>query len=684
MLLAIPVQLVGMFLAHAQPDSLDEALEQATKAALDKVAPCVVQIRTIGGLEIVGSGVRKGQGPTTGVIVSPDGYIVSSTFNFASKPAAITVTLPNAKEPVNARVIAHDQTRMLTLLKVDASGLPTPTPIPKSEVLLGQWALAVGRTWSESPSSPPSVSVGIISAKDRIWGKALQTDAKVSPVNYGGPLIDLQGRVLGILVPLSPQRDDETAGVEWYDGGIGFAIPLEDVQRVLPKLKEGKDLIKGTLGIRMKSRDQFSAAPVIGEVAPESAAAKAGLLADDLIVEADGQPVVRFAQVQHILGTKYAGDRVSLKVQRGDKTLDLPNIELSGPPSSAVTSLLGILPMRDDGEAGVEVRYVFPKSPAQQAGIKAGDRILKLDTRPILARDQLLQGIGRIAPGVEVSLELKRKGGEKTETVKARLAELNDALPDDELPEGTLKKALTPPKPPMSPMLPMGVPRPMPPKKEEPAKKEDPKPEPKKGLFTKTDSATGHEYWAYVPENYDPNISHALIVWLHPAGDALTTDMQRLWPDLCKKHYLIFLAPKAENPTGWLTSEVDLIKGDIRELMAEYTIDRQRVVAHGLGNGGTLALYLGFDARDRIRGVAAFGGLLQNLPKDTSGPRLSFFLVGGTKDPAIEGIRAVKPQLAEKKFPVLYRELPDLGTGYVTDPGVLRELLRWIEGLDRI
>ena len=108
--LACPAVLLGG--AHAQP-TLDESLEHATKAAIAKVAPSVVQIRTIGGLDTIGQGQRemlKGQGPTTGVIVSADGFIVSSSFNFANKPAAITVALPNAKEPLNARIVATDHT----------------------------------------------------------------------------------------------------------------------------------------------------------------------------------------------------------------------------------------------------------------------------------------------------------------------------------------------------------------------------------------------------------------------------------------------------------------------------------------------------------------------------------------------------------------------------------------------
>jgi S1-C subfamily serine protease/predicted esterase len=587
------------------------------------------------------------------------------------------VLVPGKPEPLSAKVVAQDQTRMLTLLKVDAADLPTPVVVPKHEVRLGQWALAVGRTWSDGAASPPSVSVGIISAKDRIWGKAIQTDAKVSPVNYGGPLIDLQGRVLGVLAPLSPQREDQTAGVEWYDGGIGFAIPLEDIQIILPRLKDGKDLVKGSLGIRMKSRDQFSAAPIIGEVLPDSPAGKAGLKPDDLILEVDGQPVVRFAQIQHIMGGKYVGDKVSLKVKRGEQTVDFRNLELSGPPDASVLAFLGILPMRDDPTPGVEVRYVFPKSPAQQAGIKAGDRITRLNSRPFLTRNQFSQQIGGIAPGAEVSLEVQRKAGQ-TETIKLRLAQVDEQLPEDELPEGTLKQALNPPRPPMNPM----APRPMG-RAPDQAKKED-QPAARKGIIEQTDVATGHQYWAYVPEDYDPNISHGLVVWLHPAGDPMTEPMRRIWADLCKKHHLILLAPRAESPSGWVTSDADFIKNDIREMLAAYTIDRNRIVAHGLGNGASFALYLGFDAGDLIRGVAAFGGVLPNLPKDSAVQRLSFFLVAGAKDPEIEGVRSTKALLLEKKLPVSYRELPDQGNGYITDPGVIRALLAWLESLDRI
>src|SRR5207253_889021 len=161
----------------------------------------------------------------------------------------------------------------------------------------------------------------------RIWGKAIQTDAKVSPTNYGGPLVDLDGRVMGVLVPASPRGQDEAAGVEWYDSGIGFAIPLEDINAVLPKLKEGKDLKKGVLGITLESADIYGVAPVIASIAPDSPAQHAGFKRGDQVVEINGVSIARQAQILHVLGEKYEGDVVSVKLKRGKDELNFPSLK---------------------------------------------------------------------------------------------------------------------------------------------------------------------------------------------------------------------------------------------------------------------------------------------------------------------------------------------------------------------
>ena len=112
-----------------------------------------------------------------------------------------------------------------------------PSRRRKSKSASGRWR--VGRTLNPSIEQPPSISAGIISAVGRIWGKAVQTDAKVSPEQLRRAAGGIDGRVMGVLVPASHQSEGDNAGVEWYDSGIGFAIPLEDINRVLPKLKAG-------------------------------------------------------------------------------------------------------------------------------------------------------------------------------------------------------------------------------------------------------------------------------------------------------------------------------------------------------------------------------------------------------------------------------------------------------------
>jgi S1-C subfamily serine protease len=670
-------------------NDLESLQMQAMQAAAQKVSPCVVQIETSGGTDLIGAGprgptIRKGMGPTSGLIVAADGYIISSAFNFANKPSGIFVNVPGKKRYV-AKVVATDQTRMLTLLKIDeATNLPVPVATPKKEIRVGQWALALGRTWT-NPDNSPSVSVGIISALGRIWGKAIQTDAKVSPVNYGGPLVDIRGRVQGVLVPASPRAQDETAGYEWYDSGIGFAIPLEDINAVLPRLKQGQDLKRGLLGVTLQSADIYGAAPVVASVAPESAAAKADIRPGDTIVEIDGQEVVRQAQILHLLGEKYEGDVVNVKVKRGKEILAKQGLKLSGILTSVAHPFLGVIPLRDDPELGEEVRYVYPKSPADVAGIKAGDRIMKVGVgnnppQAFSGRDQLTAFLDTQHSDTDIKVEVKRKDGKKTEMLSVKLGTIPDTVPDKLPQPASLAKALEPRKTIGGPVPPG------PPKKEDKKDdKKDDKKKPETGLFKRNNAAHDHEYWVYVPEDYDPNISYALVLWLHPSGKGKDADIKAAkedWEFDCTDHHMIFVAPKAENET-WLPSEADVVQQIVREVMGQYTVDRQRVVAHGMGVGGQMAFYVAFHARDLIRGVATTGAVLTNPPKtNVAHQRLAFFIAVGDKDPLAKAVAESKTKLVEQKFPVVYREIANRGTQYLDD-ATLTELVRWIDSLDR-
>jgi S1-C subfamily serine protease/predicted esterase len=729
--LGLAVALVGLAAPARGDDAADvnAANEKAMKAAAAKAAPSVVKIETAGGLEVAGGGkkggppgkgpapgIARGTGATTGLIVGADGFIITSSFNFANKPTDIFVTVPGRPTRLVAKVVATDQTRMLTLLKVDAKDLPVPTPVPKADVKIGQWALALGRTLDPNTDHPPSVSAGIISATNRLWGKAFQTDAKVSPTNYGGPLVYLDGRVYGVLVPASVRGEGETAGFEWYDSGIGFAIPLEDILAKLPVLKQGKDLRRGLLGINPQSSDAYNTQPVVGAIQPDSAAARAGLKVGDKLVAIDDKPVPNFSTVQHVLGPKYEGDTVKLKVLRGDKEVEFPSVALLGTATAYVNAYLGILPLRDDPAAGVQVRFVYPKSPADTAGIKEGDRIMQLgraDAKtlaPVRNRQQLASALSQMTPGTEIKIEVKRKDGDKLETVSAKLTTVPDAIPETlPLPSSAGKALEAQPKD-KAPTLP-GAPTPGPapaPKKKELDKKEptsaatepvifqdDPFKDSKKGdkkekvetgFLQRTDEALGREYWLYVPDNYDANVSHGLIVWFHPAGQGGKDGekMARTFREFCEKHHFILMGPKAQTAEGWVPSETELVIQDVKRVLGQYTFDRSRVVAHGMGNGGQMAFYVGFNARDLFRGVATVGSVLGTAPKDNvANQPLAFFLAAGDKDPLLKEVEASKQALEEARFPVSYRVVKESGKEYL-DVKAFGELLMWLDSLDRL
>lgn len=675
-------------------DAVDKT-EAAVKAAVAAVAPSVVRIETTGGTDMVGvtagqprSGIRKGTGPTTGLIVSADGYVITSAFNFANNPSGISVSVPGRKDRFVAKKVATDLTRFLTLVKIEATGLPVPKATPKAELVVGRWCAAVGRTLGSDDTAPPSISVGIISATGRIWGKAVQTDAKVSPVNYGGPLVALDGTVQGVLVPASTTGEGETAGVEWYDSGIGFAVPLEDVFAILEKLKKGKDLRRGLLGITAKSDEKYTQPVVVATVSPDSAAAKAGIKPNDKIVALAGRPVPHFSAMMHLMGPKYEGDEIAAAVERDGKTIEFPKLTLSGAVSAFVNPYIGILPVRDDPELGVEVRFVYPNSPAAAAGIKAGDRVMKFGPMPrgdgpspliaFQGRAALATFLSFVPPGTDIRLEVKRKEGGKTETLTVKVAALPDVLPETLPTESTAGKALAKQK-----TVP-GQPEPPPEEKKPEEKKADEKKEIETGLLKQQNATLGREYWVYVPTNYTPDVSHGVIVWLHPAGQGGKDSerMAEIWKDFAAAQHYILVGPKSQAPDGWVASETEGVMSDVKAVLERYTVDRNRVLAHGMGVGGQMAFYLGFNARDTIRGVAATGAPLGVAPKDNlpSQP-VRFFVVAGEKDPLIKEIAAAKPALEEKRFPVLYRPIPDFGKEYM-DQKTLIELCIWMDSLD--
>jgi serine protease Do len=653
------------FLARASSErSVDVSEEQAFRRAAMSVGKSVVRIQTVGGADRVG-GMLTGTAATTGVIVSENGYIVSSAFNFVSKPSTILIHVEGEK-PFAARLVATDHLRMLTLLKIEASGLTPLRVAHGKKVEVGQWAIAVGRTY-DSPE--PSVSIGIVSAVNRVWGKAIQTDAKVSPVNYGGPLIDVAGDALGVIVPLSPSAKEETAGVEWYDSGIGFAIPMDDVLASAERLKKGKDLFPGILGVTMKEGG-IDDPPVIDHVRYDSPAEHAGVKAGDVLTEIDGHPISRHDAIKQVLGRKYAGDKVKVVVRRGEKNIETETTLAEVLPPYE-PGFLGILPARVAvrRKPGVVVRYVFPNSAAANAGIADGDVIEKWNGHEMAGANQLSSVVRLLRPGTVAKAVVARGDARRTVEVKttADIEKIPRDLPAFHAPLNAIRKE-------------NGA-------KGAPDAKPGAEKKPRTGLFHDAlpgDSAPA--YWAYIPDSYSTDDVWGLVVWIAPARDSMEATILGRWQSLCEERRLILVAPLPAESSGFNPNDLVGARQIIDEFLQRYRIDRNRVVVHGFATGGRFAAALAYDNREEIRGLALASGLLAAPPPENhpSYPFRFFFSypdIGAARD-RVETIAKV---LREMKYAVTLQTTKASGrTAEYPQAEAIAELARWVDSLDRI
>lgn len=359
---ALIVACVASF-AHASPDAGLLLAPKAFRVAAAQVEPCLVTIDTVGGVgfdrtnkkqrQKIGGLARPGEGPTTGVIVREDGLILTSTFNFIRQPRIITVTLADGRQYV-AELLGRDDTRKVCVLKIKdetVKGLPTPRVAPVDSLRIGQWAISVGLGYG---GDKPTVSAGIVSALGRSNGKAVQTDANLSPANYGGPLLDIDGRVIGICTPLNPRTPGAAgAGSEWYDSGIGFAIPLDGLDPIVERMAKGEKIQRGLVGIQPAPKSPEGGGVTVMRVADDSPASEAGLQKDDVITAIDGEPVKDFAALAKALGRHIAGDEVVVSYKRGDQGVADVKVKLgAGPYKFPPPKAVATEPEEDEAEDG--------------------------------------------------------------------------------------------------------------------------------------------------------------------------------------------------------------------------------------------------------------------------------------------------------------------------------------------
>lgn len=409
----------------------------ATRQAVEKVQAAIVRLRVIGGEQVI-DGETVNSLVTTGIVISNSGEILTSSFALQGKPDAVLVEKPDGSR-VNARIVATDHVRRIGLLRAEGTGWIPAKVAARDAIQVGQYSVALGRFY-QSPS--PSVSVGIVSALKRIHGMAIQTDARISPVNYGGPLIGLSGEVLGILVPLSPRgRGNASSGLEWYDSGIGFAIPMEDALKIAERLRAGVDLHPGLMGLSLASQGAFSPRVTIGRVLPGGPADKAGLREGDRLLKIDDRPVDRIAVPEEVIAACYAAEDIKLTIVRGEQTLDvsltlaeiLPEIipgylgvltvstavrEPAAGPAVQVPGIPGAIRLDAEEKKGGVPLLVMPDSVMGKAGLPAQIELTSVNGTRVTSESVLFRLTPKLIAGGNVKLTYKVTGSNEEKSVE--------------------------------------------------------------------------------------------------------------------------------------------------------------------------------------------------------------------------------------------------------------------------
>ena len=293
-----------------------------------------------------GPQTREQQGSGSGVIIRPDGYIVTNN-HVVANATKVQVTLNNNKV-YDAKVIGTDPATDVALIKIEAQGLPTLPFGDSDQLRLGEWVLAVGSPLGYQLRS--TITAGIVSAKGRSMAhdprernnggiqieSFIQTDAAVNPGNSGGALVNKTGELVGINTAIVSQTGAYS--------GYSFAVPVNIVKKVVEDLIDFGSVKRAVLGIAMSDLSEGLAKNLkydsvddmlkklklsspegvyIREVAKGSSADKAGMKEGDVIVAIDGTDVKRGSAVQVKVNTFHPGDKAKVKVVRDGKEKEL-------------------------------------------------------------------------------------------------------------------------------------------------------------------------------------------------------------------------------------------------------------------------------------------------------------------------------------------------------------------------
>jgi S1-C subfamily serine protease len=377
----------------------------------------------------------------SGVMISADGYIITNYHVIAEQfrpsvlrrehkePADVEVTVVIAGgRKLKASAAGLDPAGDIALLKVKEPGTYPYLELGDSDGLkIGQWVLAMGNPFllGESPfaffsgagDSSPSISLGVVSAlhrftsgpNDPMYSDAIQVDAAVNPGNSGGPLLTIDGKVVGINGKI--QTRERRFQIE-VNSGVGYAVPSNQISRFLTKLKkaQGGVVRRGSiLGLLVADRGDADHGLEVTRVTQNTPGDRAGFKTGDRILSIDGQPIYSRRRFEGLLATYPAGSGVVVKVDRGGAQREIPAVLDRDAPAR-----LGVKVRSVESPPSVVVRELVKDSPAERAGLQVGDVILQVEGRKIEDVVDLGNLIGEYRSGDTVKVKYRR-GAEEVE-----------------------------------------------------------------------------------------------------------------------------------------------------------------------------------------------------------------------------------------------------------------------------
>ena len=375
----------------------------------------------------------------SGVIVSPDGYIITNN-HVVDGASELTVTLPDKRE-FKAKIVGTDPKTDLAVIKIDASNLPHVRWGDSSKLQVGEYVLAVGNPFGLNST----VTLGIVSALGRghmgitQYEDFIQTDAAINPGNSGGALINTAGELVGINTAIISQ----TGGYQ----GVGFAVPASMAKPVFESIVKTGKVVRGYLGVAIQDLTQDLAksfglkqakGALVSSVAEDSPAQRAGLKQGDVIVAYQGKPVEDPAALQREVTHTPVNTKATLKIIRDGREQEVTvtigeqaeTVKVASADFSTENALAGVEVQSLDLQAarelglhgkvqGVVVVDVEPDSLADRAGLAQGDVIKEIDRQPIKSVKDYEKIVSNLKKDESVLLLINRRGTSLFITVKA-------------------------------------------------------------------------------------------------------------------------------------------------------------------------------------------------------------------------------------------------------------------------